>query len=614
MTGLIKTKREFISTSSHVLVNQLKSLYPFAEQGQITSWNVLIEDVKNAPQFSLLSDDVIVGVEYSLPTEGMAIDLLIAGRDNEGKKQVFIIESKQWNDSLIRAYSFSAYREVGKELHPQVQVSKHKLSFSKYVNIGPDFSVYPFVFIRNCSFPITQYLVEQCPRNNCKSIPVANSIDSIFSRVNQVIITGDDSIAEELANAEYEPSIEIINAMKSIMSKEEPFILTQEQLQAVSTIKNGISNGNRIIRIVGAAGTGKTAILLNLYVEYLNQENSDIRPIFISGAQNTALYRSLYSEVEGSFNYSFSLGRMVAKTKGNLYVILMDEAQHNSPGIITEMIDRGCTLIMCYDKNQTINAENAIEELKQIEQREDFVAIQLYDRIRFSGSQNAEQNIQSYLSGNTTFLPDDKFDFELCTTFAEFQNRIVDTIRSHPDNTVAVAGLLSQDSTEFTVGNNADSILFTKWGSKSECEWIPYVRDKNYFAKNDGNLWVGTWWLPGLDVDYIAVIVGGDAKMTANGIVAVPEQAKHYRMMVSISQKMGLPGNLILEKKVFGKIATDYFRSSKKIIEFINQRGHEGIKEQYINEFSELLRNNYYITMSRGRKGCFVFFANNECQ
>ena len=138
------------------------------------------------------------------------------------------------------------------------------------------------------------------------------------------------------------------------------------------------------------------------------------------------------------------------------------------------------------------------------------------------------------------------------------------------------------------------------------------VDAKDYLNKNDGKLWVGTWWLPGLDVDYVAVIVGGDLVRTPSGVVAVTEKAKHYRMMVSIAEQMKLPAHLILEKKVFGKIGTDYFRSSKKITEFINQPGNEEIKKQYIGLFSKLLRNNYYIMMTRGRKGCFVFFANNE--
>ena len=182
------------------------------------------------------------------------------------------------------------------------------------------------------------------------------------------------------------------------------------------------------------------------------------------------------------------------------------------------------------------------------------------------------------------------FEFELFGTKwkVTFIGKVKETIVAHPDETVAVTGLLSFDSKKYTIEENPDSILFTKWGSKTECEWMPYIRDKNYFEKNDGNLWVGTWWMPGLDVDYVAVLVGGDVTMTPNGVIANPEQAKHYRMMVSIATQLNLPSELITEKKIFGKLSIDYFNSSKRIIEYINKPENAELKEKYISLFSKL--------------------------
>lgn len=389
--------------------------------------------------------------------------------------------------------------------------------------------------------------------------------------------------------------------------------LTHFLNRAVQEIRKSIADGKRIIRVVGAAGSGKTAILLNLYVQYLNEkEETQLRPIFISGAQNTAYYRSLFPEVQSSFTYSFSLDRMVAKTKGNLYVILMDEAQHNQEGIITNMIHRGATLVLCYDVSQIINADNSIAELKCLEERDDFTTIELKDSVRFHGSQIAEKNIKTCLRGGKKFEEDERYDFRLFSDFDSFQNKVKETIVAHPDETVAVTGLLSFDSKKYTVEENPESILFTKWGSKTECEWMSYIRDKSYFEKNDGNLWVGTWWMPGLDVDYVAVLVGGDVTMTSDGVVANPEQAKHYRMLVSVANRLHLPSELIVEKKSRGKSSVDYFHSSKRIIEYVNKPENAELKEKYISLFSKLLRNNYYIMMSRGRKGCFVYFANTE--
>ena len=412
MEGYITTVGNFIIQSNEQIITSLKSIYPMAEESQVDSWRTLVDDIKESNLLPSIPQDCVIAIEYSLPTDGMAADLILTGRNTSGERIVIIIESKQWSDSFIHTYDFSDYRENDRELHPQVQVSNHKLSFQQYLDIGQNYTVIPFVFIRNCSCNALSYLKSKCPRENCRDIEIRNDINEIIDSFLQLVVSGDESIADELRDAVYSPSIEIIDAMKSIVTKEDPFILTAEQRSVVEQIEKSVLDGKRIIRIFGAAGTGKTAILLNLYIRFLEErETGNIRPIFISGAQNTALYRSLYPEVERSFTYSYSLNNMVEKTKGNLYVILMDEAQHNSPGIITNMVERGCTIILCYDENQTINANNPIEEIHRLEQREDFVSFELKEKMRYNGSQYAEENIRTLLDGGSSFRDDEKYDF-----------------------------------------------------------------------------------------------------------------------------------------------------------------------------------------------------------
>ena len=98
-------------------------------------------------------------------------------------------------------------------------------------------------------------------------------------------------------------------------------------------------------------------------------ETTGYKPYFVSGAQNTALYRSLYPSVQSSFSYSFPLPRMVNSTTGPKSIILMDEAQHNESGIMTKLLNAGATMVVCYDPNQTINANNSLAELSNFEKR-----------------------------------------------------------------------------------------------------------------------------------------------------------------------------------------------------------------------------------------------------
>ena len=235
MQGYIALLKDFRNAAVEDVVAKLKTAYPFAEEGQITSWRTLILDAQGAQAISMLPDETVIAIEYSLPTEGMAVDMIVAGRNAENKKVAFIVESKQWNDSFIEQLSFSAYREDGKELHPQVQVSRHRLSFCDYLDAGQQYTVYPYVFIRNCSRRAIDLIQDSNPRpNQTISIPVTNRISDIFNRALGEIVSSNPEDATDLAEAEYCPSKDIVKAMESIVTKDEPFILTEEQRETVS--------------------------------------------------------------------------------------------------------------------------------------------------------------------------------------------------------------------------------------------------------------------------------------------------------------------------------------------------------------------------------------------
>ena len=614
MEGLILTAAEWIRLGEEELLREVRRHYPQAEAAQDRSWHALIREIKGSGGLRALPETCAVALEYALPTDGMAVDLLVAGIGADGRKAVCLVEAKQWDDDYIVKSKFSAYREPGVELHPQVQVSRHCLSFSHYLDIGPGFAVHPFLYLPNATAAVDRILTDSNPRPACASIPIAHSMDDLFRRIGGLICQGEESLIQELREGRFSPSRGVIDAMEAVVTQNESFLLTPEQQEAVDQVHAAIAAGKKIIRITGAAGAGKTAILLNLYVQALNDvKTTGIVPIFVTGAQNTAYYRSTYAQSANSFTYSFSLKRMVNRGNARQRVIFMDEAQHNQPGILTEMADLGATLVLCYDVAQVITPENPISELRQLESRQDFLTVELHGSIRFNGSQSAEKNIRTLLRGGTVFTPDPMYEFRVFHDFPAFQQNIFDTIARHPDRTLAVAGLLSSDAENYTREGNRSSRLFTKWGPKSECQWLPYVRGRDYLSQYGGNLWVGTWWMPGLDVDYMAVIVGGDAAITDEGLLAVPEKAKHYRMMVGVARQLGLPKELLAyDSPRYGKAAVNYVRSAQNICAYVDQPGNEMAREQFIRKFSQYLRNNYYIMLSRGRRGCFVYFADDR--
>lgn len=601
MLGYIDTIKNFTNTDEREIINYLKNIYGDASVSQIRSWEVLVNELKNSTIIPKIHPDTIIGIEYSLTVENMSIDVFLVGR-NGYKNIIYVIESKQWNDYYISSNKFSNYREDANLLHPQVQVFRHVKSIKDYLSVGELINSFrPYVYIKNATVQGCKKIIDANNDNASINIPVINDLNSLLENIHKVFITPPTLTVDDFKNAKYYPSKNIIKAMKSIVTKETPFILTNEQEKVLINVLEAIKNGKKIIRITGAAGSGKTAILLNIYVRMLQKKSSFI-PYFVSGAQNTALYRSLYSEVAGCFNYTFNLKPSILKSRINKPVILIDEAQHNQPGILTELLNLGATLILCYDEWQTINANNSLDELKNFENRSDFMAISLESSIRFNGSMVFEKNIKQLLLGNTNFESDDKYDFKICNTLDEVLNKANDIIQNNPDNTVAVIGLLSDDAENIV--NKSNGKLFTNWTYKKETDWIRYVQRKDYLSCNNEAIWVGTWWLPGLDVDYVTVIVGNDVKLTKEGLVGDPYHSKNYTMIISVAEKLNFPEYLTAYNSNVKKV--------ESILNYIDLPGNLQKRQQFISLFSVYLRNMYYVMMTRGQKGCYIYFENNE--
>lgn len=601
MEGFISTIQEFIDTPDNEIIEILKKQNNHCEQSQVTAWETLITDIKKNTKFNQLDKNLVVALEYKLPVDNMAIDFIIAGLNERNTPFAIIIESKQWDDYFIKNHEFGEYRhnDKDKELHPQVQVSKHNLAFNDYTSLGPSFTTEPVVFIRNCSAIGIRDLYENNPNIASKKIKIYNSLEEILEIGTK--LKGDKKLVKTLKDNDFEVSKNIINKMGFIAKNEEPFILNNEQSQVLQKILQEINDGNKLIIITGSAGSGKTAIMLNLYVRLLNQRQNTQKIRFIPGAQNTWFYKERYPMIQNVFSFSNSLS-----PKGiNNNIILLDEAQHNFPGIITNSYKSGATVILCYDYRQVINAtNNAVPEIEKLKSENVFIEHKLTKNIRNNGSRNLIPNIDKLLNGNKNFVFDDKFELKIIDPFKDFEDKYFSVISSQPDNTVAITGLLCSDAEDILKDNKAK--MFIDWHDKGECKWLPYILDKNYLNKYNGNAWIGTWWMPGLDVDYIFLFIGSDIKYDKNGFNIVLEKSKHVRLMISVAEAMNLPKELFAFRKdnipMNGKTV-------KNIIEYINKPENKNIKANYMKYCNALIKNVYYIMLTRGCKGCYVFFA-----
>lgn len=160
-------------------------------------------------------------------------------------------------------------------------------------------------------------------------------MDHLLEQIGQLIAQGCPAIAQQLMDAQFTPSLEVVDAMGAIVTGEEAFLLTREQEAAAQQIRASIAAGKRIIRVTGAAGAGKTGLLLNLYLQYLSEAtSSDILPILVCGAQNTAFYQSTYPQISSAFSYSLSVASMIRRAGKKRCFVLWMRPSTISPALL----------------------------------------------------------------------------------------------------------------------------------------------------------------------------------------------------------------------------------------------------------------------------------------
>ncbi|MCM1042701.1 MAG: DUF2075 domain-containing protein [Corallococcus sp.] len=602
MKCYIETKRDFANKKADDIIKILRK-HTGGQNPPIASWKNLICDLQSSAKFKSLPDNAIIAMEYRCPTNGMSIDLLVAGVDASGQKHAFVIEAKRWSDDYINSLALSDNRRRENSLHPQIQASRQAVSLGGYTDCGAQYRITPYVYVK-CSQQGVEKIISTNNDNLSQNVQVYNNIDSLLQNICKTLINCNEftktEILFELKNAEFQPSKSVIDAVKNIVASEPAFDLTESQQVAYDEILDSIQKNKRIIRITGAAGSGKTAILLQLYLKF-SAEGNKMRPILITGAYNTDYYRSLFADASGIFEFSHSLDKIINKHTASKYIVLMDEAQHNEQGEIDKIISVGVTLVVCYDENQTIRATNCIEELKQAEYRKDFVNIRLEQRMRYNGSDIAETNIRNFLEAKS-ITDDDKFLFKPCSDISQFESEVKQLIVDNPKSSVAVVGLLCNDRSKYTSKSAQPSLFYIKWKEKGECDWMKYVHNRNYL-QNGSKIWLGTWWMQGLDVDYVAVLAGDDVTLTDSGLKVNLRNSALYQTIISVAEKMCFPQKLKNpEAKVY----------AKNILDYVDSLSDSQFKQEFEVYVSKYVTNYYYIMMTRGRKGCIVCFCDNN--
>jgi len=576
-----------------------KNLFISVGNSEYQSWR---NSLGNAMSHVMLDPgipgDAAVAIEYRLNGRKFRIDFLIAGQDESGHESIVIVELKQWTDiaysdlrSHVRTFIGGGLRD---ERHPSYQAwsyASHLKQYNEYV-YSNDLEVSACAYLHNC---VSDEVISDARfAEDLEKAPVfiKGEIEGIQELIRSKIETGvGTELLERVDASPVRPSKQLAEAVGSMLGGIEEFVLLDDQKTVLETIINtsikSMVEKKQVIVIKGGPGTGKSVISINA-LSRVTSLRMNARYITPNAAPRAVFESKLQGVIpNGEIHDLFSGSAAYAGIKPDSFdVLIVDEAhrlklrsQYSKGGVnqIKEIIEAARTSIFFIDEAQKVTWQD-IGEISAIE---DFARsldaeiqyLELSSQFRCGGSDDYMVWLDNALGvqvDSESYFSPGKFEFKIVDSPSELHSMIKEKNSTNNKSRV-VAGycwdwISKSNRSEF-------DIQFPEFGFQAE--WNLASQGGEWIIHKGSVEEIGCiHTCQGLELDYVGVIVGPD---------------------------------LIFEA---GVLQTDPSARAK------TDRSLHGYKKEFkvdpesaSNKADEIIRNTYRTLMSRGMKGCYVYFT-----
>jgi len=547
-----------------------------------------------------IPDDATVAVEYRLNGRKFRIDFMVAGKDSQGNESLVIIELKQWSEVAFSELPDHVKTFVGKglrdERHPSYQAwsySSHLQNFNEYVYENK-VRLTACAYLHNCAG--SSVISSSRYENELNRAPVFIKGQAQFLRdfISESITTGvGTDLVERIDGALMRPSPQLAESVGSMLQGNQEFVLLDEQKTIYEKIMQAGTNsapGKKVLIVTGGPGTGKSVISINalaaLTSKRLNAKyvtpNSAPRTVYESKIK--AIFRK--SEISSLFGGSASF----TKTEKNAFeVLIVDEAHRLKKSTrftplgvnqTKEIIHSAKVSVFFIDEAQKVTWAD-IGEIAEIEKfalaaGAEVERLELSSQFRCNGSDDYLAWLDDTLGIRPTpdnYFSTDRFDFRIVNSPTELHEMIRSKNQVN-NRSRMVAGYCWNWVSDKAPGSFDINILESGYRAK-------------WNLKDDGMTWIISpksveevgciHTCQGLELDYVGVIIGDDLRVE-NGILITDPSAR---------------------------ASTDKSLAGYK----------KGLKEDPVaagQKADEIIRNTYRTLLSRGMKGCYVYFTNPE--
>jgi len=609
------TSRQFIQdTITNQISEKLKSSffnqYRFEPSpAEIRSWQNSLRAMSQAIEHADLMDHGIL-LEYQLPLSSRRLDCMVCGHDANEKPNSVIVELKQWDgcsdaegDNEVLTWLGGAEREV---LHPAVQVGQYKMyledthpafyeppnkiklnacSYLHNYHHKPDDAVYALKFSE---------ALKNCP-TYC-----ADHFNDLTAFLKSHVEAGDGTgILKRVEENQYRPSKKLMQHVGNVIRGNPQYVLLDEQLivydKVLSVARKGFHVHKKTVLIVrGGPGTGKSVIAINLMADLLlNGYNAH----YATGSKafTSTLREAIGRRSVPQFKYFNSYTGAQAN---QVDVLICDESHrirafsHNrfTPKVkrtdvpqVEELIDVSKVSVFFIDDKQVVRPDE-VGSVKHIRTHAESKGCNIFEyrlevQFRCSGSEAFVYWINNTLgiekTPNVLWNQEEDFDFRIFNTPLDLETEIREKVQDGYSGRVTAGFCWKWSKDRNPDGSLKNDVVIENyrrpWNARPEATRLPSNTPKAPLWAYDPNgiYQIGCiYTAQGFEFDYVGVIIGED-------LIYDLDSGKWTGM---------------------------------------RENSADTVVKRSEDKFMELTKNTYRVLLSRGLKGCYVYFMNKDTE
>ena len=579
----------------------------YPSHSEINSWRNSLRAMSQVFQYSNLNDQGII-IEYQLPLTSKRLDCLICGKDTNSNDNAVIIELKQWDKCEEAPGENEVITWVGgrrEMLHPSVQVGRYKMyledAHTAFYETTNPIILNACAYLHNYNYYSDDALTSEKFKTKLEKYPLftADDVNKLRNYLTPKLESGQGiDVLKRIEESKYRPSKKLMDHVGNIIRGKSEYILLDEQLIVYDKVfyssKEGFHDKQKTVVVIkGGPGTGKSVIAINLMADLL-LKGYNAQYATGSRAFTETLRRIIGSRGASQFKYFNSY----TKAENNIVDVLIADEAHRlrvtsnnrfTPKNkrldipqIEELINASKVAAFFIDDDQIVRPGEigSVQYIKEYASKKNckIFEYELEAQFRCNGSDAFVNWINNTLgikrTANVIWDQFEEFDFKIFSSPEELENAIKEKVEAGYTGRVT-AGFCWSWSDPNSEGILQDDVIIDSfrrpWNAKPEARILaPGIPKSNVWAYEPKGIdQIGCiYTAQGFEFDYAGVIFGSDL------VYDFDEQ-----------KWRGHPENS----------ADNVVKRSK-------------------DKFVDLVKNTYRVLLSRGMKGCYVYFVDKDTE